>query len=137
MSKIQQGAVNAIILNANKEILFTERSLSDDFLPGYWELPGGGIDYGEAPQKALIREVKEECGLEIEIIKPIATNSYFIKDVQRIEITFLCRAINPVEIKLSHEHSDYKWLRTAEINTIKVNDYIKKIIDSSAKFIAE
>lgn len=135
MSKLQHGAVNAIILNKNKEILFTERSLSDDFLPGYWELPGGGIDYGETPQEALIREIKEECGLEIEIIKPIAANSYFIKDVQRIEITFLCRVINPAGVKLSHEHSDYKWLKIAEVNTIKVTDYIKKIIDSSVENI--
>lgn len=131
MSKVQQGAVNAIILNKNKEILFTERSLNDDFLPGFWELPGGGIDYGETPQAALIREIKEECGLEIEIIQPIAANSYFIKDVQRIEITFLCMAIKPAKIKLSHEHSDYRWLKITEINTIKITDYIKEIIDSS------
>ncbi|MDO8658130.1 MAG: NUDIX domain-containing protein [Candidatus Levybacteria bacterium] len=129
--KLQEGAVNAIILNENKEILFTERSLSDDFLPGYWELPGGGIDYGETPQEALIREIKEECGLGIEIIKPIAANSYFIKDIQRIEITFLCKAINSTKIKLSHEHSNYKWLKITEVNKIKVTDYIKKIIDSS------
>lgn len=137
MSKLQQGAVNAIILNDNKEILFTERSLGDDFLPGYWELPGGGIDYGETPQEALIRELKEECGLEIEIIKPVAANSYFIKDIQRIEITFLCRVINPAEIKLSPEHSNYKWLKAAKTNTIKVNDYIKKIIESSIKNIVK
>lgn len=137
MSKIQQGAASAIILNKNKEILFTERSLDDDFLPGYWELPGGAIDYGETPQQGLLREVKEECGLEIEIIKPIAANSYFIKDIQRIEITFLCKAVNPAEVKLSHEHSDYRWLKITEINTIKVTDYIKKIIDSSAESIVE
>lgn len=135
MSKLQQGAVNAIILNENKEVLFTERSLNDDFLPGYWELPGGGIDYGEIPQEALIREIKEECGLEIEIIKPVAANSYFIKDIQRIEITFLCKVINPARVKLSHEHSDYKWLKVTEINTIKATDYIKKIIDSSVENI--
>lgn len=133
VSKLQQVATNAIILNENKEILFTQRSLNDDFLPGYWELPGGGIDYGETPQEALIREIKEECGLGIEIIKPVAANSYFIRDTQRIEITFLCKVINPSDIKLSHEHSAYKWLKTTEINTIKVTDYIKKIIDSLAE----
>ena len=136
MSKLQQGAVSAIILNENKGILFTQRSLSDDFLPGYWELPGGGMDYGETPQAALMREIKEECGLGIEIIKPIAANTYFIKDLQRIEITFLCKAINPTEIKLSHEHSDYKWLKITEVNTIEVTEYIKKILASSARFIA-
>lgn len=110
-----------------------KRSLSDEFLPGYWELPGGGMNYGETPQGALMREMKEECGLEIEIIQLVAANTHFRGEVQRIEITFLCRALNPAEIKLSLEHSDYKWLKLADANTIKINDYIKKILASSAK----
>ena len=65
--KIQQGCTSAIILNEKDEILFTKRSDSDDFLPGVWELPGGGIEYGETPQDSIKREIKEECGLEIEV----------------------------------------------------------------------
>jgi len=128
--KLQQGATNAVIFNEKKEILFTERSLTDSFMPGYWELPGGGIEYGETPQESLTREIKEECNIDIEIIKPIAANTYFIDELQRIEITFLCKAVNPEKIKLSTEHSDYKWLDTTETNSIKISDYVKKIIDS-------
>lgn len=130
MIKLQQGATNAVIFNEKKEILFTERSLTDSFMPGYWELPGGGIEYGETPQESLTREIKEECNIDIEIIKPIAANTYFIDELQRIEITFLCKAVNPEKIKLSTEHSDYKWLDTTETNSIKISDYVKKIIDS-------
>ena len=130
MIKLQQGATNAVIFNEKKEILFTERPLTDSFMPGYWELPGGGIEYGETPQESLTREIKEECNIDIEIIKPIAANTYFIDELQRIEITFLCKAVNPEKIKLSTEHSDYKWLDTTETNSIKISDYVKKIIDS-------
>lgn len=130
MTKLQQGATNAIILNDKNEILLTKRSLKDDFMPGYWELAGGGIDYGETPQEGLRREIKEECGLEIEIVKPIAANTYFIKDLQRIEITFLCKAKTPINIKLSSEHTEYKWLKYPQIIKMEVSDYIKAILKS-------
>ena len=130
MSKQQQGATNAIILNEKNEILLTKRSEEEDFLPGYWELAGGGIDYGETPQEGLSREIMEECGIEIEIIKPVAANTYFIKELQRIEITFLCKAVNPKDLKLNWEHSDFKWLKVKDIYRMKISDYVRDIIKS-------
>lgn len=57
MGKIQQGAVSAIIINENSQILFLKRSEKDDFMPGGWDVPGGGLDYGEEPEEGLKREV--------------------------------------------------------------------------------
>lgn len=128
MQKSQQGATNAIILNDNNQILFTERSSTDDYFPGYWELPGGGMEYGETPQEGLKREILEECGIEIEIIKPIDANTYFINELQRIEITFLCKA-KDTKVKLSHEHTKHLWLDFEDINTIKISSYVEDIIN--------
>ncbi|KKQ35014.1 MAG: Hydrolase, NUDIX family [Microgenomates group bacterium GW2011_GWA2_37_6] len=128
--KVQQGSTSAIIQNEKGEILFTKRADGEKFLPGFWELPGGGVEYGETPQESLKREIQEECGIDIEIVKPISANSYFIEDLQRIEICFLCKALS-TDVKLSSEHSDYKWLKMSEIGEIRVSDYIKKVIDSA------
>jgi len=62
----------AIILeNKNGEILFTKRK----FLPkkGFWDLPGGFIDFNEKAEKSIVREVKEELGIEIKERKFLGT----------------------------------------------------------------
>ena len=35
------------------------------FHTGSWTLPGGGVDHGEAPRTAVVREVREECGVDV------------------------------------------------------------------------
>lgn len=129
MNKSQRGATSALILNEDKHILFVKRSDTDDFLPGYWEFPGGGIDYGETAEKAVIREIKEECGIEIKVIKPIAIGDYFYNEDQVIEICYLCKA-ESLEIELSSEHSEFKWLKFEDTEGLKISDYMRKMIKS-------
>lgn len=54
----------AMIYNGDK-ILFVKRSLDDNFHPGTWSLPGGGVEEGESPTEAVVREVKEELNLQL------------------------------------------------------------------------
>ena len=46
-----------------------KRSKNSKNTRGYWSQPGGSVDFGETPREAAIREVREELGVEIEIIK--------------------------------------------------------------------
>lgn len=63
-------SVKALILDDEKRFLLTKEE------NGKWELPGGGLGFGEKPQKCLIREIKEEMGLDVTFI---ADNpSYFL-----------------------------------------------------------
>jgi len=57
-------AVVGILRNANGEILIAERR-QDQFMGGFWELPGGKIEEGESNEESLARELKEELGVEI------------------------------------------------------------------------
>jgi len=52
-------SVKALILDEQKRFLLTLEN------KGWWELPGGGLDFGEEPSECLIRELKEEMGLEV------------------------------------------------------------------------
>jgi len=68
-------SVKALILDdAKRFLLFREKD-------GTWELPGGGLDFGEHPHECLRRELKEEAGLEVTGIKP--QPSYFVINKSR------------------------------------------------------
>ncbi|MBQ1943919.1 MAG: NUDIX domain-containing protein, partial [Ruminococcus sp.] len=56
--------VAAIILHDN-QIFATERGYGD--FKGGWEFPGGKVEPGESPQEALVREIREELAMEIEV----------------------------------------------------------------------
>ena len=62
-------SVKALVLNESGKFLLAQE---DD---GKWELPGGGLDFGETPQEGLIREIFEESGLRVTSISDYP--SYF------------------------------------------------------------
>src|SRR2546421_270810 len=45
------------------------RAAEHDDIPGVWSLPGGGIEHGEAPVRAVVREFAEETGLSAEVLR--------------------------------------------------------------------
>ena len=47
---------------------------------GQWTLPGGGIEFGEDPVDAMVREVNEETGLQVRALSVATVNSKFIQD---------------------------------------------------------
>lgn len=61
---IMKRIAGGIISNENNEILFLKRK-SDDFMGGILELPSGNVEEKETIDQGLVREVKEETGLEI------------------------------------------------------------------------
>ena len=54
----------AVIVDTQKRILITQRPLYTTH-GGYWEFPGGKLEVNELPEHALIREVKEEVGVDV------------------------------------------------------------------------
>ena len=61
--KITQVAA-AVLLRDDGSYLLGQRA-ADTFYPGYWEFPGGKVEAGESPRDALVRELREELGIEV------------------------------------------------------------------------
>ena len=87
-------------------------------------MPGGGLEYGETPHQALIRELKEETGLDIKILKPVYTFTAIRADYQTVGIGFLSIPTND-HVVISDEHTDYRFVDSDELK-----DYLdSKIYD--------
>ncbi|MFE6624347.1 (deoxy)nucleoside triphosphate pyrophosphohydrolase [Streptomyces sp. NPDC057740] len=63
----EQIVVGAALLDAGR-LLAARRSAPED-LAGRWELPGGKVEPGEAPEVALVRELREELGVDAEVVE--------------------------------------------------------------------
>lgn len=131
--KQQRIAAGAVIFNKSNEMLFVKRTDSDNFMPGYWEWPGGGIEFGEEIAEGLKREVIEECGLSVTVSYPLAVDSYYIKEnnieEQRFEITFLCELMDYSQsVVLSREHTSYQWLPMQKAFELHFSDYLLTIL---------
>ncbi len=107
-------AVKGIIKRNDGKILVLKRSETDDHKPGVWETVGGGMDREETPQEALQREIFEETSLTVNVGQPFNVFT-FKKDTGefKVGITFLCEYVGG-EVKLSHEHSNFRWIDPKE-----------------------
>ena len=94
-------SVAGLVCNNNGEILLINSPRRG------WEYPGGMVEPGETFQEALLREVREEAGVDVEIVGFIGLCKNIEKDV--VNIDFSCRYIKG-ELATSNESSEVKWV---------------------------
>ncbi len=135
MNQNQAAIVVALITKEKGEVLLGKRN--EPYLPELhekWEFPGGHIDFGEDAETALVREVKEETGLDVKIIRllpKIYSNIWKIKnkDCQAILIAFHCEAIGGILKSDNVEISELKYFKPEDINYQNCLPKTKEIID--------
>lgn len=85
----------ALLLNDHNEVLLSLRGPLAKNERGKWEIPGGQIEFGETMEEGLKREVKEELGIEIEIVKMLEVYNHILPDEHQhwVSPTFICRIV--------------------------------------------
>lgn len=101
--------VYGLFINENKEILLADEARFDIDMTKF---PGGGLHYGEGPIDCLKREMKEESGLNIEVLDHFYTTDFFqqalfFEDQQLISIYYLARLLEPHKLVLSEKPFDF------------------------------
>ena len=104
----------AVIFYENR-ILAVQRGLSQD-LSGKWEFPGGKVEQNESEEECLIREIKEELGLDIQLGKRLSSVEYAYEKSPIRLIPFIA-SIFGGELILT-EHQAYKWLTPERLDSI-------------------
>ncbi|WP_036263661.1 (deoxy)nucleoside triphosphate pyrophosphohydrolase [Methylocapsa aurea] len=84
-------------------------------LGGLWEFPGGKVDPGERPERALIRELEEELGIAVEeaCLAPLTFASFPYPDFHLLMPLYICRRWTG--FVTAREHQALKWVRPREL----------------------
>jgi 8-oxo-dGTP diphosphatase len=132
MNRQTKIALKGIIVREDK-ILIAKRALTDKIGAGNWEVIGGKLEFGEDTETCLKREVREEVNLEIDIEGIIyAKNVLINEETQMFLVVYLCR-YKDGEVKLSDEHTDFKWVNKEELKTI-ISPEIRKDFEDNEVF---
>jgi 8-oxo-dGTP diphosphatase len=111
--KIVRVGSAALIENSDGKFLIGKRSV---WPKGMWVFPGGGVNFGETSEQAVVREVKEETGLDIKPVELIKVEEMIVpeNEVHRIIFFYKAKVVGGTE-KPSTDISEIKWLTSKEI----------------------
>ena len=95
--------------------------------PDRWELPGGALEQGETLHEGLVREVREEIGLEVEPVR--LTGVYQNMALGPVALVFWCRRLGGVE-RLSGETREWRWVRRDELGQMMPQAWATRFSDA-------
>lgn len=119
--------VKAIVFKNEKIFLIKESSK----LSGKWELPGGGLDFGEDIHNGLKREIEEEMGLKVKNIeeRPIYAWTWRHENRRNLDwfysLVLVYRAeLESLEFKPTEECEEIGWFSKEDLETIELDAQI-------------
>ncbi len=106
--------VAAALVDVDGRVLLCRRP-PGKAMAGLWEFPGGKLQDGETPEQALIRELREELGIETRdsCLAPLAFASHGYEDVQLLMPVFACRVWQGTPSP--QEGQELAWVRPARL----------------------
>ncbi|MBB4005730.1 NUDIX domain-containing protein [Aurantimonas endophytica] len=106
--------VACALIDADSRILLSERP-TGKALAGLWEFPGGKLDQGETPEVALIRELREELGIETQAacLAPLTFASHSYDGFHLLMPLYVCRRYQG--IPTGREGQRLKWVRASQL----------------------
>ena len=124
----------AIIPYDENKILLIKRNTKP--FKGYWALPGGRMDLGETIEQTIVREVKEETGLDVTIVRKIGEYvEKGVKDEVEYEYYPTCFLVKPVAGEIKKQDSEILEIKLFSLNELPaplafehdqmVRDYLK------------
>ena len=114
------------LVNEENELLIGKRTSKNSF-PGLWEFPGGKIQDNENPEEAIIREAKEEIGINLtkSCLAPLSFSTYKYREDEIILLLYIARKWENYPVKKIH--SKLLWVKANELRNFEMppaNNYL-------------
>lgn len=117
--------VVAAILRENEKMLICQRSSTDE-CGMLWEFPGGKVEEGEEKKQAIMREMREELGVEIDVVDVFAETDYFFNG-REIHFTFFNARIASGALQLN-VHDDARWITCEQLGDFEFMPPDKEVL---------
>lgn len=117
------------LANSGEIQLLITRRRSDTVFPDSWEFPGGKADDGEALEACVVRELREELGVEVELTDPLSPVSHVYEHASVILYPWLCRLAPGSPAPRNLEVADHRWIELADLPQISLPPGNAKIVD--------
>ena len=115
----------AVIFDSEQRVLLSHRKDYD-----LWNLPGGGLEEGETPWDGVIREVKEETGLVVQIVR--LAGIYSKPQYNEILFSFICE-INGGDLEDSLEADKHEYFSVKSLPANTVKKQVERIQDAMSE----
>ena len=110
--------VTAGILIKDHKVLIAKRP-EGKHLAGFWEFPGGKTEAGESHEESLVREFREEFGVEIAILDSFHENVHAYQDKTVRLISFLVKHIRGDFVPV--EHAEIRWVPFSQLTDFQLS----------------
>jgi 8-oxo-dGTP diphosphatase len=109
--------VACALVDSDGRVLVAQRPEGKQFA-GLWEFPGGKIETGETPEASLIRELKEELGIDTQsaCLAPLSFVSHAYDDFHLLMLLYVCRKWQGTAQPL--EAAALKWVRPRDLRNL-------------------
>lgn len=107
--------VAVALIDVDGRVLIAQRP-ADKAMGGLWEFPGGKVEAGERPEQALIRELREELGIDVTeaCLSPFVFASHAYEAFHLLMPLYLCRRWQGVVT--AREHAALAWVKPARLS---------------------
>jgi 8-oxo-dGTP diphosphatase len=136
LKKYKGKTSTAIISYPGNKILLIKRNTIP--FKGYWALPGGRMDPGETIEQTIVREVKEETGLDVTIVRKVGDYvEKGVKDDVEYEYYPTCFVVKSVGGEIINQESEIQEIKLFKINELPKplafvhEEMIKDYVDTS------
>jgi 8-oxo-dGTP diphosphatase len=121
-------AVKAFVSDPQGRWLLVRRAADSKWYPGQWDLPGGKVDPGEEFDAALVREIAEETGLDVELEGLAGADEFEMPHVRVILLYMRARTAGG-EVRLrAGEHEQAVWIQPKSIAEVDLSDQLRPFV---------
>jgi 8-oxo-dGTP diphosphatase len=122
----------AIIEDVNKVLIARRSAIMKH--PLQWEFPGGKIEEGETPEACILREIKEELNIEIEIKSKLPLCIIIQNEKELHLFPFVCRTNN--RNPKPKEHQEIRWVEACDVLNFDMIEADIRVLEKYLEYLS-